>query len=355
MKFLTPTALLAAALLSVVVALPFLPAAKMGPDRFQLEARLVSAAPTSLQVFYDDGSGFREELAAAAAIPAGTAPVPVLLPIPAGTYPQLRLDPPANGARIELHSLRILGRKGRVIASIPPDWIRAAQQVPTAHFDGTKIIIQSAPGSEDPQLLVAPPRPLEIRPDWHDYLRDLPVPAGAIFAAFVVGLFAAQRLPRAHAALHRGLTALAAHPGRAVFAAAALGAVASAYPVVFLGKSYVSPNLGTVLLYDAYPTVPGYKTGEDRREALRHRRGDVAARAIFDDAAPRAAPRRVPLWNRYNAAGVPLLAQGQSMFGDPVHLFVIAARTAPRGPGTSSTSSRSGSSPPAWASRSSRS
>ena len=46
----------------------------------------------------------------------------------------------------------------------------------------------------------------------------------------------------------------------------------------------------------------------------------------------------LPFWNRYNAAGVDLLAQGQSMFGDPLHLLVLAcfvpvlarrARTAP--------------------------
>jgi hypothetical protein len=36
----------------------------------------------------------------------------------------------------------------------------------------------------------------------------------------------------------------------------------------------------------------------------------------------------LPLWNRYNAAGVPLLAQGQSMFGDPLHLLVVAANGA---------------------------
>jgi hypothetical protein len=36
----------------------------------------------------------------------------------------------------------------------------------------------------------------------------------------------------------------------------------------------------------------------------------------------------LPLWNRYNAAGVPLLAQGQSMFGDPLHFLVIAANGA---------------------------
>ena len=33
----------------------------------------------------------------------------------------------------------------------------------------------------------------------------------------------------------------------------------------------------------------------------------------------------LPFWNRYNAAGVDLLAQGQSMFGDPLHLLVLAA------------------------------
>src|SRR5690606_4296230 len=36
----------------------------------------------------------------------------------------------------------------------------------------------------------------------------------------------------------------------------------------------------------------------------------------------------VPLWNRYSATGTPLLAQGQSMLGDPLHLPVIAANGA---------------------------
>src|SRR5207248_8020251 len=36
----------------------------------------------------------------------------------------------------------------------------------------------------------------------------------------------------------------------------------------------------------------------------------------------------LPLWNRYNSAGTPLLAQGQSMFGDPVHFLVVLANGA---------------------------
>ena len=42
----------------------------------------------------------------------------------------------------------------------------------------------------------------------------------------------------------------------------------------------------------------------------------VESRALFQDL-------ELPLWNRYNSSGVTLLGQGQSMFGDPLHIFVL--------------------------------
>src|SRR6185503_7770251 len=122
---------------------------------------------------------------------------------------------------------------------------------------------------------------------------------------------------------------LALRPGRAVALTAALAVAVSAYPIVFLGKSYVSPNLGTTLLYDEYPTLPGYKS----REVADVKLSDIGAvmwqHVGFSMMQHRAlAHGELPLWNRYNAAGVPLLAQGQSMFGDPLHLFVVAANGA---------------------------
>ena len=36
----------------------------------------------------------------------------------------------------------------------------------------------------------------------------------------------------------------------------------------------------------------------------------------------------LPLWNRYNSGGLPLLGQGQSMFGDPLHFLVLLANGA---------------------------
>ena len=38
-----------------------------------------------------------------------------------------------------------------------------------------------------------------------------------------------------------------------------LAVLLSCYPVVFFGKSFVSPNNGgVILLYDTFPTLPGY-------------------------------------------------------------------------------------------------
>ena len=51
---------------------------------------------------------------------------------------------------------------------------------------------------------------------------------------------------------------LAARPATAIWAMALLAVVLSCYPIIFLGKSFVSPNFGGLpLLYSAPPTLPG--------------------------------------------------------------------------------------------------
>ena len=329
MKFFTPTALLVAALASVVAALPFLPAAKMREDRFMLEARLTSPAASGLQVFYDDGAGFRAELMAQIAIKASSAPAAYLLPIPAGTYIALRLDPPENGQSIVLHSLRIVDRRGHLFEELPLADFKAGQQIQTLISRSDHLHITSAPTGDDPQLIYTPRHPLQVRLGWRDFARELPSRAPFIFLAFALGLLLLDRVPRLRAAINRGLTSGARQPARAVLAIAASAVIASAYPVVFLGKSFVSPNLGTTLLYDEFPTLPGYQS----RATTDVKLSDVGAvmwqHVPFSTIQHRALLQgELPLWNRYNALGVPLLAQGQSMFGDPLHLLVIAANGA---------------------------
>ena len=100
----------------------------------------------------------------------------------------------------------------------------------------------------------------------------------------------------------------------------------SCYPVIFFGKSFVSPNNGgTYLLYGTNPTLPGYNdtTTDDQKGA------DLGAAMWYMWPASVVESRallkhhELPLWNRFDSTGVPLLGQGQSMFGDPLHFLVL--------------------------------
>ena len=328
MKLFTVPALLAAALVSAIVAVPFLPTAKMRPDLFMLEARVSSTANGRLRVYYDDGAGLRETLSGHAQVDAG-GPATLRLPLPAGTYSALRFDPLEGPGTVQLHSLRVIALAGRTLRELPLADFRAGQQIQSLRVQGGALEVVMPPGSDDPQLLLNFPTPLVVRASLTDYLRGASPFVLPVFIGLAVLLLVLDRAPRLRTSIAERSRAFAARPGRAVCLVAVLATVASAYPVVFLGKSHVSPNLGTVLLYDTYPTLPGYRSSELVDVKL----ADVGAvmwqHVPFSMIQRRAlAQGELPLWNRYNAAGVPLLAQGQSMFGDPLHLLVVAANGA---------------------------
>jgi hypothetical protein len=116
------------------------------------------------------------------------------------------------------------------------------------------------------------------------------------------------------------------NPFKAIVLVSIIATTLSVTPVLFNGRSFVSPNYGTPLLYDEFPTLPEthYSDTQDLKGsdigAIMWQHVPFSAlqyRSIFKD-------KELPVWSRYNAGGTPLLAQGQSMFGDPLHLFVIA-------------------------------
>ncbi len=329
MKFFTLPALLVAALISVCVALPFLPAAKMRPDLFMLEVELTSSVDSTLRAYYDDGAGLREELSGFASVAASPKPTKIRMPLPPGVYRGLRLDPTEGAGRVVLHALRTVSLSGRTLDTLPLQSFRAGQQIESLRIQNNALEVVAAPGSNDPQLLLSFPSPLLVSAHWTDYARGSIGLIASIFAAFAALLFFLHRAPRLQSALAERGRRLADTPGRAVCLVAALSMLASSYPVAFLGKSLVSPNLGTVLLYDYYPTLPGYKSGVVTDVKL----ADVGAvmwqHVPFSMIQHRALLQgELPLWNRYNAGGVPLLAQGQSMFGDPLHFLPILANGA---------------------------
>jgi hypothetical protein len=136
---------------------------------------------------------------------------------------------------------------------------------------------------------------------------------------------------RFFASAERAIAGARKSPLLTLLVTSAVAVLVSCHPIIFFGKSLVSPNNRAICLYDDYPTVPGSPAGpiEDPKAS------DVGAmlwshlpysvmenRAIFHDG-------ELPLWDRWNSCGVPLLGQGQSMIGDPLHWIPILANGAP--------------------------
>jgi hypothetical protein len=330
MKLFTLPALLAAALFSAVVVIPFLPAARPRPQNFVLEARVASSVAGTMRIYYDLGRGYNETDSVACPLAKSDIPQLCRLPVPAGGYQSIRLDPLEGAGTVTFEGpLRIVSARGRVRHTLALSTLQPLEQIASRRETNGRLEVVIVAPANDPQLVVrfSPALRIDLTPG--DYLDGLGWRALVVFGVLSTLLFGLDRARRAQAALVHAGRWLALRPARAVMIAAAGAVVASTYPVVFLGQSHVSPNFGTALLYEALPTLPGY----DSRAAATVNGSDVGAtiwaHVPYSFIQHRAlAGGELPLWNRYTATGTPLLAQGQSMFGDPLHLFVVAARGA---------------------------
>ncbi len=106
---------------------------------------------------------------------------------------------------------------------------------------------------------------------------------------------------------------------------AALATAAATYPVLVLGRSLVAPNNhGTPLLYGEAPYAPG-----SRDRTLEDIRGSDVWAAVLQEVPHSNVQREalaageIPLWNRYNAGGRPLWAQGLTSLLDPLHWLTL--------------------------------
>jgi hypothetical protein len=120
-------------------------------------------------------------------------------------------------------------------------------------------------------------------------------------------------------------------PILAILLVSLLAVVVNCYPVIFCGKSYVSPMSSVTLVYNWWPPLPGMARWPARTPDVLHSvhgsdtqammwwgvpMGFVESRSLLEQG-------ELPLWNRYNHAGETLIGQAISMFGDPLQLLVI--------------------------------
>jgi hypothetical protein len=302
-----------------------------GDHSFRLTVRLASSVGGVLQVYADRGHGFSEQESYEAVLATDTQPHDYQLKIPSGKYSMFRIDPGLVAGRYTLYSVTIDDPHGVSVAR--PSLYEFQQMVHLTPVErtGDKLVMDTPPDPVDPQILWIPKRPLPLVEDtnvWTVAMGTLLMAAGALFGVVSLlswlGAGVAERV-------ERRLDAVAAAAGRrpraAITAAAALGFLVSAYPVLFFGRSLFTPNNGANwMLYQQVPFTPG-STDVEVEDT---RKSDVATgtwvflpySVIQRDALVHG---EFPLWNRDNAGGRPLWGQGQSFLFDPLHWLTLIA------------------------------
>ncbi len=133
---------------------------------------------------------------------------------------------------------------------------------------------------------------------------------------------------KAAALLRRFLNWSARHPIFAIVSVAVVAIIVNCYPIIFCGRSFVSPSSGVPMVYGGYPALPGMSNtpavethGSDSTAMLVWGvpAGFIESRAVLDHG-------QIPLWNRYSHAGDTFIGQAVTMMGDPLQLIVILGR-----------------------------
>ncbi len=314
------------ALLALLLCAPWLPGLWRGAERHALEIVVESSLPGVAELRSDVGHGFSEQRSSRGVVQGTSGSETLRLAIPDGAVRALRLRLLDRPGGVRLVEARLIRPDGAVLLPVPPGAWQPVSSVASLRVDRNAVQIEPTDSATEVALGAAFRTPLALSTGWLARVGRvllLVLPVWLLLVALVAWL---ERVDRRTKVCGSVAAWSARHPRLALAGVALIATLASAYPVVFLGGSFVSAGSGAKLLYDRFPTVPQSTAalgaevrGADSGALLwQHLPGAEVQRAAL-------AEGELPFWNRYNAAGVDLLAQGQSMFGDPLHLLVLAA------------------------------
>ncbi len=307
--------------LGVLAFIPHLTTVVDKDDSFKLVILITSEVPGTLQVFYDTGEGLRET--DSVAVPLEARRREYELPLRQGGYRLFRIDPGTEGGRYTIERAAIRRPDGSDHWQIPLGELRPVNQLLLVESTSERLVVDSPPGSNDPQLLYAPSLPFQLHQRTFGFLLARLI--GYVVAlVLLIGVIERALRPVASAIwrrLHSADQWSEAHPWSAILVAAAIATLIATYPILLLNRSLVSPNNGgTGMLYDHPPFVPGSQDThiEDVRasDAYAMMAAFLPYAKVQRDAV---AQLEVPLWNRFNGSGRALWGQGQTFFCDPLH------------------------------------
>lgn len=327
--------------LAAILAISLLATTGITLEEFRQDSRvyfrldMTSNVSGYAQLFFDQGQGFNEGASRNETLYRSNTPITYNFRLPPGSIKQFRFDPNASPGQYSIGAPKLVRADGREIAAIPLSSFTAEQQIEQLALEHDRLRFVVPPGSNDPTLRVsfgavvspwyALWREIGVEGDFFLYVSLLSLAVLALLSLIDPRLIASALARR-----QRVFRWASGSPRAAIFLVAVASVACSNYPVVFLGKSFVSPNNGgAAQLYLTPPFLPGAadRTIEDTRAS------DVGATmweyrpysAVQYDSISQL---ELPMWNRFSNAGTPLLAQGVSMIGDPLHWIAVAGRGA---------------------------
>ena len=329
-----------AGIVGALIAISFTLWPRPKPPDFYFAVTMRAATSGFAQLYYGIGSAGREPQSFRIFVEGGDREAHYQFPLPEGRYLNLRFDPTDQAANtVTLSRARIVNSSGKLIRAIAPAQIKPLRQIEPLALSDTEVVLSSAAGADDPAVVLALESPVILK----SYNRASPRTVLRRFApsfllsaglTLLVSSFLLSKMRRA--GLSAGQKAAnwgREQPHRLVLVAAATAVLLSCYPIVFFGRSFLSPNNHShiSLLYGEMPTVPGYQEAATDNEQgsdlgatpwYSWPTAVVQSQALFKHF-------ELPLWNRYDSCGLPLLGQGQSMLGDPLHLLALLTNGAP--------------------------
>ena len=281
------------------------------PDSgFIMELNLLSPVSGQTWLRFNTGDGWNFRDTRVFSIVEGAQPRTYRVALPPGVYKSFRILPPDASTAQVLTGARLLDADGTVVGRFSP-----ARYTPA---------INAIPFALD--------QPLRLTAPWEKSWAESALDFAILAVVFgLLGALLARRAgafaESASARWRQAASWFQAHPGATLLAVAALAVAASCHPVVFFGRSFVSPNNGALMLYDVHPSLPGAPVAPVEQWSGSDINATPWAHLPYSMITHEAvfAHGELPLWNRYGMCGVTLLGQGQSMPGDPLHWLTVCA------------------------------
>src|SRR6185312_5156726 len=246
--------------------------------------------------------------------------------MPMGDIQALRFDPIDGVGVFMLSQAQIVNDRGKVVYKFEPGDLQAFAQIARIDRKGDAIRVGTTPDARDPILELKLRRPLHLPSSRRIWLKlGLPVAVPVFILGLVLGCPAlATRIQRTLAGPGKWMRA---RPRTSIALMAVVAVGIQCHPVIFMGRSFASPNNGSLMLYGDLPTLPG-ATEYMYTDTMGSDTGALLFNHIYYPMIQRDALLKhgeLPLWNRNSLCGEPLLGQGQSMFGDPFNVLTILA------------------------------